>query len=148
MLGLPYATSNNVSPFSDYWTVSPLTSLVGRPQAHPNYGFIKQLDTYAKCQFEPSSSNPVYRSWKKRQEQDVTYFLNQLVDTVSIIPDKLLLNRYAVQGALDVKESIHGLNISVVRLFADSILTYIFHLVPPPISVTIFNLDLLSLDCQ
>ncbi|KAF9449058.1 DSPc-domain-containing protein [Macrolepiota fuliginosa MF-IS2] len=63
-----------------------------RPQVHPNYGFIKQLDTYVKCQFEPCSSNPVYRSWKKRQEQDVTNFLNQLVDTVSIIPNKLLLN--------------------------------------------------------
>ncbi|KAF5364171.1 hypothetical protein D9756_000122 [Leucocoprinus leucothites] len=64
----------------------------GRPHVHPNYGFIKQLDTYAKCQFEPCSSNPVYRSWKKRQGQDVTSFLNSLVDTVSIIPEKLLLN--------------------------------------------------------
>ncbi|KAJ3574685.1 hypothetical protein NP233_g1586 [Leucocoprinus birnbaumii] len=63
-----------------------------RPQVHPNYGFIKQLDTYAKCQFEPCSTNPVYRSWKKRQGQDVTAFLNSLVDTVSIIPQKLLLN--------------------------------------------------------
>lgn len=66
---------------------------LGRPQVHPNYGFIKQLDTYAKCQFEPCKTNPVYRSWKKKQRQDVTSFLNQLVDTISIIPEKLLLNR-------------------------------------------------------
>jgi dual specificity phosphatase 12 len=79
---------NQLLLFSEYSTMT-----LGRPQVHPNYGFIKQLDTYAKCQFEPCKTNPVYRSWKKKQRQDVTSFLNQLVDTISIIPEKLLLNR-------------------------------------------------------
>ncbi|TFK33194.1 protein-tyrosine phosphatase-like protein [Crucibulum laeve] len=62
-----------------------------RPQVHPNYGFIKQLSTFAKCDYQPCLSHPAYRSWKRIQKQDVTNFLNKIVDTVSIIPDKLLL---------------------------------------------------------
>ncbi|KAF8806013.1 phosphatases II [Phlegmacium glaucopus] len=62
-----------------------------RPQAHPNYGFIKQLDIFEKCGYEPSSSHPQYRSWKRRHVQDVNNYLNHLVDTVAIIPDKLLM---------------------------------------------------------
>lgn len=64
-----------------------------RPQAHPNYGFIKQLDVFWKCNFEPSFSHPAYRSWKRRNKQDVTHYLNHAADTVSIIEDKLLLTR-------------------------------------------------------
>ncbi|KAH9482170.1 Dual specificity protein phosphatase 22-A [Psilocybe cubensis] len=63
-----------------------------RPQVHLNYGFAVQLDTFRKCGFAPSLANPIYRSWKRRNEQDVTAFLNHLVDTVSIIPDKLFLS--------------------------------------------------------
>ncbi|PPQ92758.1 hypothetical protein CVT25_003867, partial [Psilocybe cyanescens] len=68
------------------------TSIKERPQVHLNYGFAKQLDTFRKCGFDPSPSNPVYRSWKRRNEQDVTAFLSHIEDTVSIIPDKLLLS--------------------------------------------------------
>ncbi|KDR84422.1 hypothetical protein GALMADRAFT_237283 [Galerina marginata CBS 339.88] len=63
-----------------------------RPQVHPNYGFIKQLHTFEKCNFEAFANNPLYRSWKRRHEQDVTYFLNHMSDTVSVVPDKLLLS--------------------------------------------------------
>ncbi|KIM38743.1 hypothetical protein M413DRAFT_51531, partial [Hebeloma cylindrosporum] len=35
-----------------------------RPQIHPNYGFIKQLDAFAKCDYEPCPSHPTYRSWR------------------------------------------------------------------------------------
>ncbi|KAF8076945.1 protein-tyrosine phosphatase-like protein [Lyophyllum atratum] len=63
-----------------------------RPQVHPNYGFIKQLETFADCQYEPSLSNPVYCKWKRQQARNVTQFLNQLVDTTAIIPNELLLS--------------------------------------------------------
>ncbi|PPQ73826.1 hypothetical protein CVT26_012141 [Gymnopilus dilepis] len=62
-----------------------------RPQAHPNYGFVKQLDVFRKCDFQPDVAHPAYRSWKRRYQQDVTYYLNHAADTVSIIEDKLLL---------------------------------------------------------
>jgi len=62
-----------------------------RPQAHPNYGFIKQLDIFAKCGYELSPSHPQYRSWKRRHVQDVNNYLNHIVDTAIIIPDKLLM---------------------------------------------------------
>ncbi|CAA7259408.1 unnamed protein product [Cyclocybe aegerita] len=63
-----------------------------RHQIHPNYGFIKQLDVFVQCEFDPSPSHPKYRSWKRRHQQDVTYFLNHMSDTISIIPDRLLLS--------------------------------------------------------
>ena len=65
-----------------------------RPQAHPNYGFVKQLDVFRKCDFQPDVAHPAYRSWKRRYQQDVTYYLNHAADTVSIIEDKLLLTKY------------------------------------------------------
>ncbi|GLB34384.1 putative dual specificity phosphatase, catalytic domain [Lyophyllum shimeji] len=63
-----------------------------RAQVHPNYGFIKQLETFAGCKYEPSCANPVYCKWKRQQERDVTQFLNHLVDTTVIIPNELLLS--------------------------------------------------------
>lgn len=64
-----------------------------RPQVHPNYGFLKQLDVFAECAYEPTPTHPAYLAWKLRQGQNVTRFLNQLLDTVSIIPDELYLSR-------------------------------------------------------
>ena len=71
--------------------------MAGRPQAQPNYGFIKQLDVFEKCGFEPSLSHPQYRSWKRRHVQDVNNYFSHLVDTVAIVPDKLLMTRFRVQ---------------------------------------------------
>lgn len=62
-----------------------------RPQAQPNYGFTKQLDIFEKCGYEPLISHPHYRSWKRRHVQDVNNYFNHLIDTVAIVPDKLLL---------------------------------------------------------
>jgi len=62
-----------------------------RPQAQPNYGFTKQLDIFEKCGYDPSLSHPQYRSWKRRHVQDVNNYLNHLIDTVAIVPDKLLM---------------------------------------------------------
>lgn len=51
---------------------------------------------FMKCSFEPTLDNPVYRSWRRRHKQDVTAFLNHIDNTVSIIPDKLLLCRCVI----------------------------------------------------
>ena len=66
---------------------------IARPQVHLNYGFIKQLDVFAKCEYQPSVSHPAYLTWKRRHVQDATRYLNYMADTVSIITDKLLLTR-------------------------------------------------------
>ncbi|RDB20040.1 hypothetical protein Hypma_013100 [Hypsizygus marmoreus] len=63
-----------------------------RSQVHPNYGFIKQLETFAECRYNPSSTNPVYIKWKRQQERNVTQYLNRMVDTAAIVPNKLLLS--------------------------------------------------------
>jgi len=63
-----------------------------RPCIQPNYGFIKQLDAFAQCDYHPSPQNPAYISWKRRQEQDVTLFLNQIIDTVPVIPNQLFIS--------------------------------------------------------
>jgi len=76
--------------------------MAGRPQAHPNYGFIKQLDIFGKCGCEPSSSHPQYRSWRRRHVQDVNNYLNHLVDTVAIIPGKLLMTRFVEKHHLSI----------------------------------------------
>ncbi|KAG6878804.1 hypothetical protein C0992_007648 [Termitomyces sp. T32_za158] len=63
-----------------------------RPVIHPNYGFIKQLEAFAECQYNPCPANPAYCRWKRQQKRNVTQFLNHMVDTSIIIPDKLLLS--------------------------------------------------------
>jgi dual specificity phosphatase 12 len=74
--------------------------MAGRPQAQPNYGFTKQLDIFEKCGYEPLLSHPQYRSWKRRHVQDVNNYLNHLVDTVAIVPDKLLMTRFVLRHSL------------------------------------------------
>lgn len=68
----------------------------GRLSIHPNYGFIKQLEAFAECQYNPCPSSSVYCRWKRHQKRNVTQFLNQMVDTSIILPDKLLLSRSVV----------------------------------------------------
>ncbi|KAG6908359.1 hypothetical protein DXG01_005177 [Tephrocybe rancida] len=63
-----------------------------RPEVHPNYGFITQLETFAECQYLPSPTNPIYRRWKRQHERNVTQFLNQMIDTTTIIPNQLHLS--------------------------------------------------------
>lgn len=66
----------------------------GRPCVQPNYGFLKQLDAFAQCDYHPSPQNPAYVSWKRRQEQNVTLYINQIIDTVPVIRNQLFLSRY------------------------------------------------------
>lgn len=87
-------SSDNVCHLFFKFSSSLLTAFAGRPQAQPNYGFTKQLDIFEKCGYEPSLSHPQYRSWKRRHVQDVNNYLNHLVDTVAIVPDKLLMTRF------------------------------------------------------
>ncbi|KNZ72586.1 Tyrosine-protein phosphatase yvh1 [Termitomyces sp. J132] len=63
-----------------------------RPEIHPNYGFIKQLEAFAECQYDPCPTNPAYCRWKRHHKRNVTQYLNQMVDTTIILPDKLLLS--------------------------------------------------------
>lgn len=79
-----------------FFSFSKRHNMAGRPQTQPNYGFTKQLDIFEKCGYEPSLSHPQYRSWKRRHVQDVNNYLNHLVDTVAIVPDKLLMTRFVL----------------------------------------------------
>ncbi|KAJ4464627.1 protein-tyrosine phosphatase-like protein [Lentinula edodes] len=63
-----------------------------RPCVQPNYGFLKQLDAFGQCGYHPSAEHPAYISWKRRQEQDVTVFLNQMIDTIPVIRQQLYLS--------------------------------------------------------
>lgn len=63
-----------------------------RSQIHPNYGFIKQLKAFEDSGYHPSPTSGPYVSWKRRQAQDVTSYLNAVHDTISIIPDKLYIS--------------------------------------------------------
>ena len=66
---------------------------IGRPQIHPNYGFLRQLYTFAACNYDPTPRDPAYRTWKRRQAQDVNHFLNIMSDTTTVIPDQLMMSR-------------------------------------------------------
>ncbi|KAG6825364.1 hypothetical protein H0H92_003960, partial [Tricholoma furcatifolium] len=60
-----------------------------RPEIHPNYGFVKQLEVFAECQYLPSPTNDVYCRWKRQKTRNVTQFLNHMVDTTTILPNQL-----------------------------------------------------------
>ena len=90
---MPLDSSNNVC-HGLFIVVFLTRHMAGRPQANPNYGFIKQLDIFEKCGYEPSPSHSLYRSWKRRHVQDINSYLSHLIDTVAIIPDKLLMARF------------------------------------------------------
>jgi len=64
-----------------------------RPYIHPNYGFLEQLDAFVDCRYSPTPIHPCYLKWKRFHARKVTRFLNQVTDTVFIIPRKLLLSR-------------------------------------------------------
>ena len=67
-----------------------------RPRIRPNYGFLRQLDVFAECDYAPSPEVPAYLSWKRRHKQEMTAFLSKIVDTTGIIPDQLYLSECVV----------------------------------------------------
>ncbi|KAJ3520812.1 hypothetical protein NMY22_g12580 [Coprinellus aureogranulatus] len=101
-----------------------------RPEIQPNYGFVKQLQIYAKSKCNP---NPKDRSWKRRYTQDVTRYLAYVDDVGVIIKDKLcmmsefpedpeqgrcLLQEFmftdvVVVGPYDVPEAVEELGLNV-----------------------------------
>ncbi|KAF9477830.1 phosphatases II [Pholiota conissans] len=83
-----------------------------RPQVHPNYGFIKQLEVFAKCNFEPFPAHPQYRSWMRRHRQDVTQYLNHMADIVDIVPEKLYLTSEFPTDPQQAQSLLPGLGIT------------------------------------
>ncbi|KAK7440256.1 hypothetical protein VKT23_017196 [Stygiomarasmius scandens] len=83
-----------------------------RPCVQPNYGFLKQLDAFADCHYSPSISNPAYISWKRHSSQKVTAFLNQMIDTVVIIPNQLFLSSEFPDDAVQAESLMVELELS------------------------------------
>lgn len=96
--------------------ISVFILVLDRPQVHPNYGFLKQLQAFAECGYAPSPTNPAYIAWKHRRKRDVTRFLNKLVDTVAIIPDKLFLNE-CVPSVLSLLSFVFSISGFPCRMF-------------------------------
>lgn len=44
-----------------------LTLFIGRPQIHPNPGFLKQLLLFEECHYQPTRHHPVYMKFKELQ---------------------------------------------------------------------------------
>ncbi|KAG2357210.1 protein-tyrosine phosphatase-like protein [Suillus spraguei] len=93
-----------------------------RPQIHPNYGFMKQLIAFGECRYKPSCTNSEYIAWKRRQNREVSKYLNLIADTVPVIPDQLFLSS-DFPGDPDAAESLlldlgmtHVLSISSAQL--------------------------------
>ncbi|KAF8998778.1 hypothetical protein BDQ17DRAFT_1361597 [Cyathus striatus] len=55
-----------------------------RPQAHPNYGFLKQLEAFEECGYEPSPRHPAYLAWRRRHKRDVGRFLGCVGDVAQV----------------------------------------------------------------
>jgi len=62
--------------------------------------FIRQLQAFQACGYNPSPINDAYMAWKRSSKRDVTYFLNILNDTTRIDPYKLYMSRYALPPLL------------------------------------------------
>ncbi|CAK5279122.1 unnamed protein product [Mycena citricolor] len=95
-----------------------------RPQVQPNYGFRKQLDTFADCQYSPSASHPAYLSWKRKHKQDVTNFLNQIVDTVTMVPNALFLNSDLPTEPYQAELLLYELNVTHLLTLAPADISF------------------------
>lgn len=93
-----------------------------RPKIHPNYGFMKQLIAFGECRYKPSCTNSEYIAWKRRQNREVSKYLDLIANTVPMIPDQLYLSS-DFPGDFDAAESLlldlgmtHVLSISSAQL--------------------------------
>ncbi|KAF9463677.1 protein-tyrosine phosphatase-like protein [Collybia nuda] len=100
-----------------------------RPQVHPNYGFIKQLEIFAECHYEVSPDNPEYTQWKRQRQRIVTKFLNSMVDTTSIIPDQLLLSSDFPEEVEQAESLL--LDLGITHLLSLSPTRISFDILPP-----------------
>ena len=71
--------------------------MAGRPEIHPNYGFVKQLHAFLQCRYRPSCSNGEYIAWKRRQKREVQKYLNLLTDCIPVVPNQLYLTRFVAR---------------------------------------------------
>ncbi|KAK7015901.1 hypothetical protein VNI00_019009 [Paramarasmius palmivorus] len=109
-----------------------------RPCVLPNYGFLKQLDVFAECGYHPSNESPAYISWKRKQQQHVTQFLNQMVDTTPIIPEQLFLSSEFPDDPRQAQSLIQELGITHVLSISPCELPRL------PASVKRYNIKLTS----
>ncbi|KAF9780038.1 protein-tyrosine phosphatase-like protein [Thelephora terrestris] len=93
-----------------------------RPQVHPNYGFLKQLHAFAACNYKPAPCNSAYRTWKRRQAQDVNHFLNIMSDTTLVIPDQLMMSSDFTEDPEEAQWLLHDMGVSHVVSASSSLL--------------------------
>lgn len=77
-----------------HWAATDAISFVQKRRrcVHPNYGFIRQLQAFQECCYNPSPTNEAYLAWKRKSKRDVSNFLNLLSDTICIHPYKLYMS--------------------------------------------------------
>ncbi|KAJ7063700.1 protein-tyrosine phosphatase-like protein [Mycena amicta] len=105
-----------------------------RPCVQPNYGFLKQLDAFQACDYAPSATHPVYRSWKRKHKQDAEQFLNFFLDTAVIVPKTLFLSSEFPSDPLQAELLLYELEIT-------HFLTISPTSVPPPGTTTHKHID-------
>lgn len=55
--------------------------------------FIRQLQTYQACGYDPSPDNDAYIAWKRKAKRDVAGYLRMWSDTTRFSPMNLYINR-------------------------------------------------------
>jgi hypothetical protein len=66
---------------------------VGRPQVNPK--FMRQLEIFEKCNYQPSPTHEAYVLWKQKRDDELTALVRNIkVDT--IVPEQFFLIRYVV----------------------------------------------------
>jgi len=77
-----------------HWTAADAISFVQKRRhcVHPNYGFVRQLQAFQACGYNPSPTNGAYLAWKRRSKRDVSCYLNLLNDTIHVHPYKLYVS--------------------------------------------------------
>ncbi|KAJ7493331.1 protein-tyrosine phosphatase-like protein [Mycena galericulata] len=63
----------------------------GHPQSRPNYNFVRQLQVFSECNYDPSDEAAPYIAWRARQEFDETHSL-RVIDAMPVIEDRLFLS--------------------------------------------------------
>ncbi|KAJ6624897.1 hypothetical protein B0H10DRAFT_1942857 [Mycena sp. CBHHK59/15] len=61
-----------------------------RRRSRPNYNFIRQLQVFSECEYNPCPTIPQYIAWKEKQEFDNTNVL-RVIDGMPIIPEGVYL---------------------------------------------------------
>ncbi|KAJ7173617.1 protein-tyrosine phosphatase-like protein [Mycena filopes] len=62
-----------------------------RPQARPNYNFLRQLQVFSACNYNVDPTAAPYIAWKTRQEFDEAHSL-RVIDGMPILADRLFVS--------------------------------------------------------